>query len=546
LKLPASNPKINTLFYGDNLDILRNHIGTETIDLIYLDPPFNSKADYNVLFKEKGGESSHAQIQAFSDSWVWDVEAKHAYDELTTQAPNLDVSNLTKALFDFLGKNDMMAYLVMMGVRLIELQRVLKPTGSLFLHCDSTASHYLKIMLDSIFGLQNFRNEIVWKRIQGHSDAKRFGKVSDRILFYSKTDEYKFNTQTVPHSAEYLESRYPTDKDGRRYALDNLNPPGGRGPVYEFHGLTRPWRFTQEKMLKLEAEGRIYTKSRVPRLMRYLDELKVQGGAVVTEVWTDIFPVNSQAKERLGYPTQKPLALLERIIEAGSDEGDWVLDPFCGCGTAVVAAEKDKRHWIGIDITYLAINLIKTRLKDAFPKAKFEIEGEPKDLAGAVALSKKDRYQFQWWVVSLVGARPYGSTTSNPKEGKKGADEGIDGWMKFHDGEEGNVETVIVQVKSGGVGAKDIRELRDRLQAKRAALGLFITLEAPTSEMTKEARTTDPYVSPIWNQQYPKIQILTIEDLLNGVKPSLPPTLNLFAQAEKEKYTDTSEWGKIS
>jgi site-specific DNA-methyltransferase (adenine-specific) len=241
----------------------------------------------------------------------------------------------------------------------------------------------------------------------------------------------------------------------------------------------------------------------------------------------------------MGYPTQKPLKLLERIIEASTDKGDWVLDPFCGCGTAVIASEKLHRHWVGMDITYLAINLIRNRLKDSFPTIRFKIEGEPQDLSGAVALAKADRYQFQWWAVSLIGARPYGSTDAEPQKGKKGADEGVDGWLKFQDGKEGNIEAVLVQVKSGNVEAKDIRELRDRLTAKHAAIGVFITLERPTSDMIKEMRATDPYVSPRWKQEYPRIQIITVESLLKGHRPLLPPTVNLFTEAKGQKYART-------
>lgn len=524
----------STLYYGDNLEVLRKYVGNESIDLIYLDPPFNSKADYNILFKEVSGEESTAQIQAFTDFWHWDTEARRAYEYLVVQAPN-DVSNLIEALYYFLGKNDMLAYLVMMGIRLLELSRVLKPTGSIYLHCDTTAGHYLKLLMDSIFGIKNFRNEIVWKRFNFHADAKRFGRVSDRVLFYSKTDDYKFTRQYAPYKKEYIKNKFRyKEKDGRRYRLSDLNPPGGRGPVYEFHGVTRPWRYTKEKMFKLEKEDRIYSKSRIPQLKRYLDELQERGGAVVHEIWDDVPAINSRAKERLGYPTQKPVKLLERIIEASSNEGDCVLDPFCGCGTAVIASEKLNRRWIGIDITYLAINLVKGRLKDAFPSASFTVEGEPRDIGAAKALSK-DPYQFQWWALSLIDAIPVGSTPSSPRIGKKGADEGVDGWLRFVDGPEGHIERAVVQVKCGHVSVKDIRELRDVVSRQNAAVGLFITLELPTSEMIKEVRITDPYLSTRWNREYPKIQILTIEDLLKNVKPELPPRISMFQAAPRMK-----------
>jgi site-specific DNA-methyltransferase (adenine-specific) len=528
---------VNTLFYGDNLPVMRKFIKDESIDLIYLDPPFNSKADYNVLFKEVTGEESTAQIQAFSDFWIWDTEARKAYEYLTIQAPN-DVANLTGAFFNFLGKNAMLAYLVMMGERLLELHRVLQPTGSIYLHCDSTASHYLKLIMDAVFGVENFRNEIVWKRFNFHADARRFGRVSDRILFYTKSGDYKFNRQYAPYKKEYIQAKFThKDEDGRVFRLSDLNPPGGRGPVYEFHGITRPWRITKDKMLQLEADGRIYSESKVPQLKRYLDELEERGGAAVHEIWDDISVVNSQADERMGFQTQKPVQLLERIIKASSDEGDIILDPFCGCGTSVIAAEKLHRKWIGIDITYLSINLIKNRINDAYPNVKFKVEGEPSDLGAAreLASTEEGRYQFQWWALSLIGARPVGSTLTKPSVGRKGADEGVDGWLRFADVSEGHVEKIAVQVKSGHVNVNHIRELRDAINRQKAAMGIFLTLEEPTSEMIKEVKATDPYKSPIWNTEYPKIQILTIEQLLKGEKPNRPPISNMFKEAPEIK-----------
>jgi len=420
-----------------------------------------------------------------------------------------------------------MAYLVMMTARLIELHRVLKPTGSLYLHCDPTASHYLKLVLDQIFGPANFRNEIVWKRFTFHADAKRFGRVSDRLLFYRKDADYIFNRLKTSFSDEYIASKFThIDSDGRRFRLSDLNPPGGRGPIYDFHGVTKPWRITKDKMLKLEAEGRIYTGSKIAQLKRYLDELS---GQAIHELWTDVAPINPQAKERLGYDTQKPLALLERIIQASSNEGDIVLDPFCGCGTAVVAAQKLNRRWLGIDITHLAINLMRNRLKDSFG-IKAEIIGEPADLAGAeaLALQKPDgRYQFQWWALGLIGARPFG-------EKKKGADKGIDGVIQFIDDATAKPKRAIVQVKSGHVGVNLIQELK--AVAADEAMGIFITLEPPTGPMETAAVTAGYYHSPIWNKDYPKIQILTIEELLKGKTVDMPPlaqTNVTFAKAQK-------------
>jgi site-specific DNA-methyltransferase (adenine-specific) len=514
----------NALYYGDNLEVLRKHFLNECVDLIYLDPPFNSKADYNILFKEASGEESVAQIQAFSDFWHWDRIAEKTYLEIQ-EDPNL--TEMIQFLKAHLGRNDMMAYLVMMTIRLRELHRVLKPTGSMYLHCDTTASHYLKLLLDSIFGPQNFRNEIVWKRFTFHADAKRFGRVADRILFYSKTDDYRFTRQMAPYKEAYIKSKFKhVDENERRFRLSDLNPPANRGPVYEFHGVTRAWRFTKEKMLQLERDGRIYTKSRIPQLKRYLDELEARGGAAVHEIWDDVPAINSQAKERIGFQTQKPTKLLERIIVASSDEGDLILDPFCGCGTTVMAAQELKRRWIGIDITHLSISLIRSRLKDIHVVANrdYRIIGEPVDLASATALAESDKYQFQWWALSLIDARPTGQSSEDP-QGRKGADKGIDGWLTFRESDNLNLKRIVVQVKGGThIGASIVRDLIGTVQATKSAMGILMTLYEPTEQMKQAAMEAEYYESPTWGHKYPKIQIITIPELLKGIKPVLPHT----------------------
>lgn len=532
----------NKLFYGDNLEILRRHIPNECIDMIYLDPPFKSDAHYNILFKEADGEPSAAQIQAFSDTWHWDTMARQAYEYLTSNAVDNKVANVAEAFYRMLGKNDMTAYLFIMAERLIELHRVLKPTGTLFLHCDPTASHYLKILLDSIFGAKNFINEIIWKRSFAHSDTKQgsqhFGRLHDTILFYAKSEKYTWNQQYDPYDQDYINEYYQIGEDGRAYQLTPIDGPGGGSkgnPRYEFLGVTRYWRYSKETMTKLYKAGRIVqTKpGNVPRYKQYLDEMP---GVPYQDIWTNIRPLSSKTKERLGYPTQKPEALLERILKSCSNEGDWVLDPFCGCGTAIAAAEKLGRRWIGIDVTWLAINLVKGRLNSGFQKShhklRFGIEGEPKDVGAAKALAE-NRYQFQWWALSLIGARPVGSTPSKPREGKKGADEGIDGWLRFRDGEK--LESIVVQVKSGHVGVKDIRELEAVVARQNAAMGIFITLAEPTSEMIKEIKAIDPYTMKILRISFPKIQIITIEQLLRGIKPEMPDTASAFEQAPLTK-----------
>ncbi len=534
----------NTLFYGDNLPILREYLPDESVDLIYLDPPFNSSRSYNVLFKDEGGQEAEAQITAFEDTWHWNDATERTYHEMIQNAP-ANVAQMIGALREFVGTNQMMAYLVMMAARLVELHRVLKPTGSLYLHCDPTASHYLKIILDTIFGTENFRNEIIWKRKAGRGEtnnaAIRFGVSTDSILFYAKSKSTLFNRQYTESNPDYIETKFThTDEKGRRYRLDNLTSPNYRpNLVYEYKGYAPPakgWAVSLERMKQMDEEGRLHFPSeksmRIQR-KRYLDELE---GETVDSLWDDIAPINSQAQERLGYPTQKPLALLERIIQASSNEGDVVLDPFCGCGTAVAAAQKLNRKWIGIDITHLSISLMKYRMKDMFDlkeKQDYQVIGEPEDIQSAKQLAKDDRYQFQWWALSLVQAKPLGG---EGREGKKGSDKGIDGVINFVN-EKNKTERVLIQVKSGHVKSGDVRDLRGVLDREEAAIGVFITLEEPSKDMATEAMSTGYYHSDLWQRDFSRIQILTIEDLLNGKGIDMPKSVpgQTFKQAERVK-----------
>jgi site-specific DNA-methyltransferase (adenine-specific) len=353
--MTANNWK-NRLYYGDNLDVLRRHIPDESVDLVYLDPPFNSNATYNVLFAEQDGSQAASQIKAFGDTWTWNQEAARQYEE-TVEAGE-QVSRALQAFRAVLGESNMLAYLTMMAPRLVELRRALRPTGSIYLHCDQTASHYLKMLMDAVFGVRNFKNNITWKRTAPKSDfrqgATNWARVQDALLYYVKDNERA--TFRQPFGPYTVDKYRQSDPDGRRYQLTALNAPGAgtRGhPQYEFMGVTRYWRYNKAKMDALRAEGRIIQPSpgAVPRYKRYLDEMS---GVPVGDMWDDITPINSQAQERLGYPTQKPEALLQRIIQASSNEGDLVLDPFCGCGTTIAVAERLKRQWIGIDITHLA------------------------------------------------------------------------------------------------------------------------------------------------------------------------------------------------
>lgn len=538
----------NLLYYGDNLNILRDYIKSESIDLIYLDPPFNSNRNYNVLFKDESGHASDAQITAFEDTWHWNQTTEHVYQELVTGA-NPQVASMISALRQFIGTNQMMAYLVMMAVRLVELHRVLKPTGSLYLHCDPTASHYLKIVLDTIFGAENYRNEITWKRKTGRGETNiksmRFGVCTDILLFFTKSEDNYFETQynyDAPGYQEYVDKFFKyIDENGRYYRIADLSSPSPRPNLtYQYKGYLPPkngWAISREKMEAWDKEGRLYfpkdPNGRIQR-KRYLDELK---GKPVQNLWDDIEMISSQSAERLGYPTQKPIALLERIIKTSSPINGVVLDPFCGCGTTIAAAQKLNRQWIGIDITHLSIALQKFRLKDSFglvEKKDYEVIGEPVDLEAARQLSHDDKYQFQWWALSLVKARPLGGEPDS-KKGKKGSDRGIDGIIHIIDNVDGKANKILIQVKGGHVKSGDVRDLRGVIDREGAVIGVFITLEKATKEMMTEAATAGFYHSPGWGKEYPRLQILTIAELLDGAEIKMPPASITFKKAEKVK-----------
>ena len=535
----------NTLYYGDNLDILRQHVGDESVDLVYLDPPFNSNATYNVLFKERSGEESPAQIKAFTDTWEWTQESERTFEQEIVLNPETppNVKDMITAFRQFIGSNAMMAYLVMMTPRLVELRRVLKPTGSIYLHCDPTASHYLKLVMDGVFGKRQFRNEIVWRRTNAKGlSFKGYPRNHDILLYYSKGSmDFRWNRPFRPHGAEYVEQfyRHIEPGTGRRYRLSDLTNPNRNRPnlTYEWNGHTRVWRWTRERMQEAHDNGIIcYSSTGLAQQKRYFDEM--QGNPADT-IWEDIKPVQARSKERLGYPTQKPLALLERIIEASSNEGDVVLDPFCGCGTAVAAAEKLKRRWAGIDITHLAVALMKNRLKTAFdvvPGRDYEVVGEPADVGGARALAEQDRYQFQFWAMSLLEAFPR-------EQGKRGADRGIDGVVYFIDGPRRSPQKAIVQVKSGKVSSPLIRDLKGTVEREKAALGLFITLEEPTRDMRTEAVSAGFYRSEVWQRDFPKLQIRTVAELLDGRAFELPPHPSMYQPAQRVERTEGRQAG---
>jgi DNA modification methylase len=551
----------NTLYYGDNLEVMRKYLPDECIDLVYLDPPFNSNRDYNLLFREQSGEPAQGQIKAFTDTWQW---SERAYDEFCQTCPKPALVELVQGFVRTLGRNDLTAYLVMMAPRLVELHRVLKPTGSLYLHCDPTASHYLKVMLDVIFGARNFRNEIVWKRTGAHGGAKRWGPVHDIILFYTKSDQYLWNRVYEPLDRDYIEGFYRYTDERGRYQLVSLTGAGvtkgdsgkpwrGVDPtqvgrhwavpqpiVEQLAGKERAQQMSvQEKLDLLDSAGYIVwpARGRVPRYKRYLE---MSEGNPIQDVITDIQPIGAHARERLGYPTQKPLALLERILQASSNEGDIVLDPFCGCGTAVVAAQKLNRRWIGIDITHLAIALIKYRLSDMFDLKEgedYRVVGEPTTVAEARALAQQDRDEFQKWAIGLIPrARPY--------QDKKGKDTGIDGVLFFKDDLK-DPKRALIQVKSGRVSVKDVRDFRGVLEREGATLGLFVTLEPPTRDMVQEAEQAGFYTTPLGNLRIPRLQIRTVEELLAGTGFAIPSAALLMGVAQAERVSPSGEQGAL-
>lgn len=531
----------NVLYYGDNLDVLRRHLPDASVDLTYLDPPFNSNADYNAFFAEQDGTRAASQIKAFKDTWTWDQASSLAYHEFVVGQRTPDKARRSLIAFrDILGDGDLMAYIAMMAPRLVELHRVLKPTGSLYLHCDPTASHYLKLVLDSVFGGENFLSEIIWKRTGTHLSANRWGPVHDVIFYYAKNaGAHAWNRPYVPISVEHGKRHYRLkDAQGRVYEHGELTAPGtrnGRSGAtcrgFDVTAIGRHWMTTVEKLDVLHEIGKIYLPpdGGWPRLIRFRDESK---GSAVGDNWVDIPPINTKANERLGYPTQKPLALLERIIRASSNPGDVILDPFCGCGTAVEAAEKLGRRWLGIDITQLSITLIKKRLHDAFDgkiDKAYKTVGEPTDVSGATYLAQSDPYQFQWWALGLVMARPL--------EQKKGADKGIDGRLYFHDDADGSkIKHVIFSVKAGKVGVSQVRDLRGTLERERAEIGVFLSLQEPTAPMRAEAAGAGYYDSS-WGTRHPRLQLRTIGELLGGATLDLPPSRDhrTFKKAPKSK-----------
>jgi DNA modification methylase len=530
--------------------MLRENIGDESVDLVYLDPPFNSSVNYNQLFKEPTGAPSEAQVEIFQDTWGWGPSAEGAFDDVMRQGG--DISTLVNAMRSTLGQNSMMAYLAMMAARLTELHRVLKPTGSLYLHCDPTASHYLKLLLDSVFGPQNFLNEVIWKRTSAHSAARRWADLHDTILYYSKGPDYTWNKIVTPYEASYVARFKNLDGNGRRWSDDNLTAPGVRGgfsgkawrgfnptekgnhwkvsnkTIEELVGEDEVARLnTIEKLDLLEANGMIYwpASGGFPRFKRVLGD-----GIPLQDLVLDIPPLNSQASERLGYPTQKPRALLSRLIRASSNEGQVVLDPFCGCGTTIEAAESLGRRWVGVDVAHYAISLIEARLHANYPAASYLIDGRPTTIDGARELARRNKHQFQMWAAWRLGAQSY-------REIKKGPDRGIDGRIQYKNGAYGWGQ-IIISVKGGdNVGVASVRDLRGVIEREKAEMGVLVTLAEPTRQMVSEAVSAG-FVSKSAHGRKPRLQIVTAEEIINGRMPdfpSLPEAMPIRPRTIKKK-----------
>jgi site-specific DNA-methyltransferase (adenine-specific) len=511
------------LYYGDNLDVLRFKIPSESVDLIYLDPPFNSDRTYNLIHK-----GSQSQEHAFVDTWHWDDKAERAFAELTGHAPaNVrvpsELSAMMVALKDFLYRDhrDTLAYLSMMAIRLVEMRRVLRKTGSIYLHCDPTASHYLKMILDSIFGAASFQNEIIWKRQSAHNSARRYGPIHDVILFYSKTEDYTWNDIFSPYSDTYLEAFYThVDPDGRRWRRSDLTGAGIRhgetGKSWRSLDVTakgRHWCKPPSDLEAMDAEGKIHWPAKsggMPMLKRYLDK---QPGVSLQDVWTDIKIPHNLSAERTGYATQKPLELLERILQSSSNIGDLVFDPFCGCGTTIEVAESIGRKWIGIDIAIRAVDVIKQRLDEKFKKRVWTEYGEPSGTEEAARLAETNPYDFQWWAVRKVGGQP-------PKgEKKKGGDGGIDGELTLRDFDSEKRRRVIVSVKGGHTLTPDfVKALKTTVDMEKADYGILLTMHSPSQGMRDVARECGmvPWAKPSDGKLGHRIRIVTVAELFAG------------------------------
>lgn len=518
----------NRLYYGDNLEIMQR-MPSKSVDLIYLDPPFNSKQNYNLIYKNLTGKPVPEQAEAFCDTWEMDAEKERIAKNMPALMRDHGVDNYYVEFWRLWmhalrhSQPHLLAYLIFMVMRLLQMKTILRSSGSLYLHCDPTASHYIKVMMDGIFGHQNFRSEIIWKRTSAHSSAKRYGPVHDVLLYYTMSDRFTWNPQYGEYDQSYLDAFYThVDPDGRRWRRSDLTGAGIR------HGETgKPWRgidvtekgrhwaYPPATLEEMDVAEKIHWPAKeggIPMLKRYADEGK---GVPLQDVWTDIPPMHNLSAERLGYPTQKPLNLLRRIIQASSNKGDVIFDPFCGCGTTIYAAHELGRRWVGCDVAILAIKLVKEVLSERYHVAEgtaFAIEGIPASEEQAADLAKRDPFQFQHWAVERVGGFPMH---------KKVADQGIDGRIYFETKEA--LRAMVLSVKGGMIRPTDIRDLRGVLEREPDMdLAGFISLREPKKAMIAEADRAG--VFEYQGVSYPRVQLLTIKQIVEEKREFKTPT----------------------
>ncbi len=554
---------MNKLYYGDNLTIMRT-MPKSSVDLIYLDPPFNSQQNYNLLYRTLTGKPVPEQAEAFCDTWEMDAQK----EELARNMPLLMREHGVEDYYvDFWRlwiqalrntQPHLLAYMIYMVQRLLHMKVILKSTGSIYLHCDPTASHYIKVMMDGIFGHKNFRNEIIWRRTGSHGARRTYGPIHDVILFYTKSDKYTFNVQKRPYMAGHVKGRYAKDEEGRYKFTSGgniLTGPGSTGGEsgavwrgFDPTAKKRHWAipgFLAEQMppefrdlgvqAKLEAlyqanlidikEGNAW-----PTPVRFLGK---EDGAAMQDIWAaqpytegtvhgsseiidaDVAWLGTTSPERLGYPTQKPVGLLKRIILTSSNEDDVVFDPFCGCGSTVYAAEQTHRQWKGGDVAILAVKLIREILLEKYKLTEgkhFEVDGIPVSLEQAQELFKRDPFQFQHWAVERAGGFPMQ---------KKVADKGIDGRLYFETKE--LLREMVISVKGGKLRPTDVRDLAGVLsREENAKLAGFISLQEPTPGMIEEASRAGTYEYA--GNHYARIQLLTIRDMLEGKREFMTPT----------------------
>ena len=522
---------MNRLYYGDCFTIMAEW-PSACVDLIYLDPPFNSNRNYNAIYKDETGRSLPDQIEAFCDMWELDAERERAIRTMPVLMRESGIDDATaelwrlwmRALRDTQPR--LLAYLSYMAERLLIMSRLLKPKGSLYFHCDPTVSHYVKPLLDAVFGHDNFRNEIIWRRYGAHNDvgqgSKRFGRVHDVLLMYGKTDSVTWNQGFTPLNENYVKGTYRyTDEAGRRFRTTPLTAPGGAekgNPIYEWNGHIRAWRYSKKTMHGLHDEGQLYySKTGYPSKKTYLDQSK---GVPIQDIWADITSLSGTHKERMGYVTQKPLALLERIILASSNPGDVVLDPFCGCATTLEAAHKLGRQWIGIDIAIHAVKRVaRVRLEERLGLIEgqdFTVEGVPRTVEGAQDLWQRDKYHFQKWAVEQVD----GFVTT-----KRSADGGVDGRVYFAVPHAPDLQSMVIEVKGGAnVPVTALRALKGVLDYDTALIAGLITMN-PIKET--QARNFNRFMAEagsleILGIEYPRMQILSVGEILEGKRFETP------------------------